>query len=355
MRIALALLSNVSTEMADNYMNYVELLRQHSHNVVTITRHSFAHNQRLKKLAHESYYLDPKGYLDVGCWYRAYQLLQHINPKMIIAHGNKSIDIMRKSSVGKIPVLAVNYNHNIKRSLGVSGLIAINNGVFHSAIEAGQQHEQTFLIPPMLHDIKPVTATPFHHIPVIGMDSNHINEEGMSRFIYALGVLKGLKVAFQVVIYGKNYHVDTINSLIQIHQLEKIISFASTTDGYHAFLSSIDLLCVSSCRESYNPIFETAAIHAIPVVTTPTDAASQLIHNEKTGLISSNTSPDSLAKCLYKALKYPKNMQDCANDLHQLITKEYSAQSIGEKIEQTLHQINPNYQNNSCSALTSYV
>ena len=59
-------------------------------------------------------------------------------PDVVIAHGNRAINLVKPAARGLAPLVAVNHSINVKRTIGADFVIAINEDMRARLIAAGQ-------------------------------------------------------------------------------------------------------------------------------------------------------------------------------------------------------------------------
>ena len=342
-KVLVSLISKNMGGMENSFLDYIKLLKQNSYNVVALVRKDFPDIDTLSKYADNIYTVEPRGYYDLISIYKTRRILKHINPKLIIAHGNRSISLLRKSSRGIIPIIAINHSNNVKRSIGSDIIVTVNNVMRENAIHKGQPPSRCEVIPNMvqLDQLSFNEEKQFSSTPVIGAIGRFSEEKGFRSFIYSLSILSQRNINFQAVIAGDGPLKKSLIDLVYIHSLEDKIKFIGWVDGEEKqeFYNSIDMLCVPSRSETFGIVILESAINSVPVISTPTDGALSIIENEKNGIISENTSPSAIAESLEKAIKNEKDMKLYAKRNFKFMQNNYSYHEVGKKIDKIINKV----------------
>ncbi len=129
--------------------------------------------------------------------------LARTRPDVVIAHGNRAINLVKPAARGLAPLVAVNHSINVKRTIGADFVIAINEDMRARLIAAGQPPERVFKLFNMVRRPQRLAApaapkTP----PVIGAMGRFVAKKAFDVFIDALALLRDQGHVVRAVLAG---------------------------------------------------------------------------------------------------------------------------------------------------------
>lgn len=337
MKIVLSLLSKHLGGMENSFLDYIKVLKRKGHDVVVITHKLAPYLQDVRYYTHSVHVINPLGYYDVLTWYHASKILGEVQPDIIIAHGNRAISLLRKISLRRCPVIAINHSNNLKRSIGSSFLITVNRGMKESAIDLGQHPDRCDVIPNMIDmDAINFKSRNYHSPPVIGAMGRFTAEKGFITFIHALGSIYEKGIDFRAIIAGDGVLKPKLEEMVAAYGIKEKVIFPGWIYKKEDFYKSIDIMCIPSRYETFGMVILEAALHSIPIVSTPTDGATSILTNGVHGVLTTHVSPASVAAGLIKAISHEDQMKECSKRCFEHIKANYSLDVIGNKIEEII-------------------
>ena len=112
-------------------------------------------------------------------------------PDVVIAHGNRAINLVMPAVKRVAPFIAVNQHINLRRTVGADFAIAVNENMRSRLItEAGQPADRVFKFFNMVRrPAAPPPPAPLKSPPVIAAMGRFVAKKGFEVFIEALGRL----------------------------------------------------------------------------------------------------------------------------------------------------------------------
>lgn len=132
-------------------------------------------------------------------------------------------------------------------------------------------------------------------------------EKGLDRTVKAFGELyrNGI-TGFTWTIVGGGPEYDKLQNLIEEEQLTSKISLVGNKDNPYPFIVNASCFLLPSIHEAAPMVFAEAACLGVPVLSTETCSAIELVQNRKIGVVVSNNYI-GLLKGLENAIKNPLN------------------------------------------------
>lgn len=96
-------------------------------------------------------------------------------------------------------------------------------------------------------------------------------------------------------------------------------------------LKNFDIFVLPSIKEGLPYVLLEAGLAELPVVATRVGGVSEIIQDQKTGLLVSPANSQELAKSIKKLIENPDLRQKLAQSLHQKILKEFSFEKMLER------------------------
>ena len=130
-------------------------------------------------------------------------------------------------------------------------------------------------------------------------------EKGLYRTVKALGELyrKGL-TSFTWTIVGGGPEYDKLSSLIKDEQLSSKIILVGNKDNPYPYIVNASCFLLPSIHEAAPMVFGEAACLGVPVLSTETCSAVELVQNRKIGIVVSNNY-DGILKGLEQFITNP--------------------------------------------------
>ncbi len=130
--------------------------------------------------------------------------------------------------------------------------------------------------------------------------------KGYHNLIEAMNYLKELPV--KLVIYGEGEERKSLEELVQKNNLGEVVSLP----GQEKDVDKIDIYVQSSLSEGFGLTVIEAMLAGKPVIVTPVGSLPEIVTDTKTGLITADTNPESLALTIKTLVKNPELAKELA-------------------------------------------
>lgn len=332
------------------FLDINNTLTQHGHEVKLLRG---SENDHLNSQGKPIDIIDTTGFYDPIGALKVRKYLQQYQPDIIIAHSGKAVWLMKNALLGfakKIPVIAVNHSHNVKRTLRADAFIHITPYV-QQLVQARQtpaEKQKPQQVISNLTYLPPVSAEPqpIKQPPTITMLTRMVPNKGVHVLIDALAILKNNGVAFNAVLAGTGEMLDTYQRQAEQLGLSDSVTFAGWVGGEQklALLEDTDILTLPSITEIQGIGILDAFAWGKPLVTTDDIGIRQ---TAKHGINAWCTKAGD-AQCLADGLAHVIGHPDLALRLAKQGKKEalehYNFDAIGSQHDVFIKQVADHYQ-----------
>lgn len=319
------------------FLDITNTLTQHGHEVKLLRG---SENNHLNSQGKAIDIIDTTGFYDPFGALKVRKYLQQYQPDVIIAHSGKAVWLMKNAMLGfskKIPVIAVNHSHNIKRTLRADAFIHITPYVQQLVQErqsAAEKQKPQQVISNLTY-LPSVSAEPkpIKYPPTITMLTRMVPNKGVHILIDALAILKGKGVVFKAVLAGTGEMLEQYKQQAEQLGLDDNVTFAGWVGGEQklALLEDTDILTLPSITEIQGIGILDAFAWGKPLVTTDDIGIRQTAKHDINAWCTKAGDAQSLAD----GLEYLINHSDVALRLATQGKKEalenYNFEAIGRK------------------------
>lgn len=304
-------------------LNMYDTLTSYGHDVVLLRGKENAHLNTGDRPIHV---IENTGFYSILGALRVRKFIEQQQPDVIIAHSGKAVWLFKNAMLGmakKIPVIAVNHSHNVKRTLRADAFIHITPHV-EQLVKALEKNTSS----PKIHQvISNLTYLPSVEVEIrplvkpvcIGMLTRMVDNKGIDILIHALSILKEKNYEFKTLLAGDGEKINDFKQLVQKLGLNHEVEFIGWVKGEskEQFMQQIDILAFPSFVEvqplgiieafawgktviaSQNIGVCQCAHHGVNAWCTPTGDAQQLAE----GLIYLIENPDKALEFAQVGLK----------------------------------------------------
>ena len=135
-------------------------------------------------------------------------------------------------------------------------------------------------------------------------------EKGHIRVLDALKVLNDKGISYKWHLVGGSYETASISFIEKIKELgiESNIVFHGVQSNPYKYMHNADFLLVPSYHEAAPMVFDEARMLHLPVVTTKTVSAEEMVGNCDIGLVCENTD-ESLTEAILHIVTHPEELK----------------------------------------------
>ena len=255
-------------------------------------------------------------------------------PDVVIAQGNRAINLMMPAARGLAPFIAVNHSINIRRTIGADFVIAINDDMKARLIDAGQPEARVFKLFNMvrLPEALPAPAPP-RAPPTIGAMGRFVAKKGFEVFVDAVAILRERGLDFRAVLAGNGELEGELKARASAKRLDSVLSFPGWVVDKTAFFNGIDVFCFTSSHDVCPVVLLESFLHAKPTVITDCPGPREISEDGVDSLLFPIGDAAGLAERIERLLKAPDMARDLASAAQRKILEHHTFEKAGETLE----------------------
>lgn len=237
-------------------LDIANTLKSYGHQVVLLRGEE---NSHLKSGEWPMTVIPNTGFYSINAALKIKKFIKEQQPDVIIAHSGKAVWLFKNAMIGmkkKIPVIAVNHSHNVKRTLRADAFIHITPHVQHLVQSLQTEHERASK-PQMV--ISNLTYLPDVEIkpalmrkpPTIVMLTRMVPNKGVHVLLDALKILQDKNIEFSAVLAGQGHMLETYQQQAKDLGLTHKVSFPGWVGGADklALMQRADIIALPSVTE----------------------------------------------------------------------------------------------------------
>lgn len=192
------------------------------------------------------------GHYDLLASLKAARLLRERAVDAVIAHSGRAVHLLKRAAPARVPVVAFNHSHNIKRTLKADAFFCITPYMKQIVDAATGGNKPAFVISnavsvPAQSELGREGDGRFS----IGSIARLVEGKGLETLVAALALLAERGVDFRAVIAGDGELRAALERQVDEAQLGDRVVFLGWLDeaGKAAFYRSVDVVCYTSGRD----------------------------------------------------------------------------------------------------------
>ena len=337
------------------FLNASQSLSRRGHEILSLTHPKAEILPQLKEICATTPSISHKTLANWGQWdplaaMRLKSLAQQFQPDIVLCHGNRANLLLGRALKGIAPVVGFAHRYSLKHLARMDSVIAVSKDLYQQLSQSGMAENQIFHIPNMinLEGIKPITRRNWlqqnkNRPACIGAMGRMVDDnKGFDLLIEALALLHKRDLSFQAKIAGDGPLLPMLKARARQAGLENHLSFPGWIADKQKFFEECDLFCVPSRHEPFGIIVLDAWAHGVPLIATAAQGPSEMISDQRDGLLvpldDQDTVISALADALARGLQDPELMDRLAiNGLSQV--HNYGLDAVGEMMETALIKI----------------
>lgn len=237
-------------------LDIANTLKSNAHEVILLRGEE---NKHLSSGEWPIHVIPNTGFYSLNAALKVRKFIQEQQPDIIIAHSGKAVWLFKNAMIGmnkRIPVIAVNHSHNVKRTLRADAFIHITPYV-EKLVQSRQSEEERQNKPQKvisnLTYLPKVEAEPqlIRMLPSIVMLTRMVPNKGVHVLIDALKILKDKGIEFNAVLAGQGHMLETYQQQVSTLGLSEKVSFPGWIGGADkiALLQRADIIALPSITE----------------------------------------------------------------------------------------------------------
>jgi glycosyltransferase involved in cell wall biosynthesis len=316
------------------FVDYSEALSNRGHEVLHIVAPGAMVIPQLRALDLPYREVRTLNQYDPLAMWRLRRALRSMAPDVVIAQGNRAINLSRRASAGVAPLIAVNHSIKVRRTIGVDFAIAINEDMRERLIAAGQPESRTFKAFNMIRRPPDIPApAPFSSTPVIGAMGRFVAKKGFEVFIEALRLLRAEGVAFRAVLAGDGDLASALKAQARTAGLDDVLSFPGWVADKTGFFRAIDVFSFTSNHDVCPVVLLEAFLFAKPVVLTDCPGPREISEDGVDSLRFPINDAQALAARIKSLIEAPELALRLAAAAQKKILDNHVMEKAGERLE----------------------
>jgi len=260
--------------------------------------------------------------------------LARARPDVVIAHGNRAINLVKPAARGLAPLVAVNHSINVKRTIGADFVIAINEDMRARLIAAGQPAARVFKLFNMVRKPERLAApAPPGKPPVIGAMGRFAPKKAFDVFIDALAQMRDEGRLFRAVLAGAGELEQPLKAQAAARGLEGVLTFPGWIADKAAFFEAIDVFVFPSSHDVCPVVLLEAFLWAKAVVLTDCPGPREISDDGIDSLLFPVGDAAALAARLRRVLDEPGLAARLGASAQAKILAEHTFDIAGAKLE----------------------
>ncbi|TCB79903.1 glycosyltransferase family 4 protein [Acinetobacter sp. ANC 4173] len=302
-------------------------------------------NRHLSTGNRQFFALNSSGFYDVWAAWRLNFWLRKERPDFIIAHSGRAVYLFKNAMLLggiKIPVLAMNHSHNVKRTLRADGFIHITPHVGECVAQAAKckgidltKKPQT-VISNLIHlpDDSPSFSETVGQPVVLGIMTRLVEYKGTHLAISAVEQLKKQKYKVKLLIAGDGEQKEALIQQVKDLNLENEVNFLGWINGEdkRKFYKDIDIALVPTMNDTQPLAILDAFAWGKPVVASDHISVQQIIRHGENGYMVKQNDIKSLAEKISYLIDHPENLKLIAIEGYKDVIQKYQFSKIAEKL-----------------------
>jgi glycosyltransferase involved in cell wall biosynthesis len=286
-------------------------------------------------------YLNNHGHFDPIATIKAMSLLHRTGADVVIAHCSRSIALMKRAALGRVPVVCVMHSLNPKRCVEADAFINITRCIEERLKAEGAEGKPHFLVPNMLPDSQEglPPERPYQQPVHLGAIGRFVQYKGFDLFLAALGLLKDKGVPFTATLAGDGAERELLENQVKQLGLRDRISMPGWLPNSATLFERIDILCVPSRHEPFGLIILEAFNYGIPLVVTSAEGPSEICRDGEEALVCPVDDPKALAVAMERLIADSAQASHLRRQGFQTLKQRYVPEVVGERLELALETV----------------
>ncbi len=341
MRIVNAMFSKGLGGIEQAFVDYCQALSEKGHDVHVFLHPDSSCTSTINQFQLPIWKIRNKGQWDFIAAWKLNRQLKEIQPDLIIAHGSRSISLLRMA--GAKMLVGVCHNNWFKHIIKCDAIISITNSIREKLIRQEYPPKKIFSVPNMIQYSQKnnslIQNTPKNKKLVIGAMGRFVDVKGFDVFIRALSLLQQHSVEFTAILGGAGNDESTLRQLASELGLDNRLKFYGWVENKEKFFNQCDIFCVPSRGESFGIVLLEAFLHNIPVVVTDCEGPSEIVSDGYDALLVPKEDPQKLAASLERLLVDKKLATQLAKAAYQTVVEKYTMPIVAETLNNVVLNI----------------
>ncbi|VAW72332.1 hypothetical protein MNBD_GAMMA12-1722 [hydrothermal vent metagenome] len=342
MRIVNAMFGKGLGGIEQAFVDYCQALSEKGHDVHVFIHPEASCSTMTNQLQLPVWEISNKGQWDFIAAWKLHRKLKKIKPDLVIAHGSRSISLLRMAGA-KTMLVGVCHNYWFKHIIKCHAIISITDNIREKLIQQGYPSKQIFSVPNMIRENKKkstiIQKKPANKKIVIGAMGRFSNVKGFDVFIRALSIIQQHSIEFKAVLGGAGTDESNLRQLASELKLDNSLTFYGWVENKEDFFKQCDIFCVPSRRESFGIVLLEAFLHNIPVVVTDCEGPCEIVSDGYDALLAPKEDPQKLAIAIERLLTNKELATQLANAAYKTVVEKYTMPVVAETLSNVVLDI----------------
>lgn len=317
------------------FIDYSEALAGRGHEMIDFVTPGAAVIPALEALGQRPYAVSNFNQFDPIAKFRIRRKLMAEKPDVVIAQGNRAINLLGPAAAGVAPLIAVNHSVNLKRTIGADFAIAINEDMRRRLIAAGQPQDRVFKLFNMVRQpARLASPLPPRSPPTITAMGRFVPKKGFDVFLDALAILKQRGIKFKAVLAGEGALGEELAHRTARRGLVEDVTFPGWVTDKTAFFEQTDIFCFTSSHDVCPVVLLEAFIAAKPVVIADCPGPREISEDGVDLLLFPIGDAPALAERIERLIANPVLATRMAVAAQWKILENHTFEKAGAKLEQ---------------------
>jgi len=332
MRVCNIMLSRIKGGLEQCFLDYQKCLELNNIETIIVT----------SKKAYINDYVNSHQLMNFGSWdifsiYKLKSILSKFNPEIIIAHGDRAIKFALKARLNtSIKIVGVTHNYKNKLIRYCDYIFATTK---HLKSYFSSYLDHIFLLPNMTDVTKEYKKPMYHNPIVIGTYGRFVKKKGFHVLLEAANILKESNCDFKVIIGGQGEEAKNLEALCYDLDLNNYVNFVGWINNRDKFFQDIDIFCMPSLHEPFGISLLEAMAHSTPVVATMSEGPSQIIRDNKNGILAQLNNAKDLAAKLKILIENEEFAQNLSYNAYFTVKTSYNIETNSHLLNKHLIRI----------------
>lgn len=282
------------------------------------------------------------GHYDLLASLKAARLLRERAVDAVIAHSGRAVHLLKRAAPARVPVIAFNHSHNIKRTLKADAFFCITPYMKQIVDAATGGNKPAFVISnavsvPAQSELGREGDGRFS----IGSIARLVEGKGLETLIAALALLAQRGVDFRAAIAGDGKLRAALERQVDEAQLGDRVAFLGWLDeaGKAAFYRSVDVVCYTSGRDVQPLTVLEAFGWGKALVGTDVLGGSSCYEDGKTALVTRVGDAEQLETALERLSSDAELRARLGRHAREQAMRCHADAVVGEMLDQRIRQL----------------
>ncbi|WP_180035816.1 MULTISPECIES: glycosyltransferase family 4 protein [unclassified Acinetobacter] len=289
------------------------------------------------------------GFYSIIAAMKVRNFIQQQQPDAVIAHSGKAVWLFKNAMIGmekKIPVIAVNHSHNVKRTVRADAFIHITpyiQDLVKSRLTKEQdEHKMHRVISNLMHlPDEPALPSPLKSPPTIGMLTRMIPNKGVHVVIEAIHILNKRGISINAILAGDGENKQEYQEMVKSFGIEHLVKFPGWVDAqqkveiYH----QADMMAITSLTDIQPLGILDAFGWGKIVLSSDHIGPMQVCKHRENAWVSKVGDPEDLANGIEYLINHPDEALEIAQNAKQEALNIYCFEQIAKEHNKFISEV----------------